>query len=181
MERLGNLARRAGGGSRPADAAVAEDGDGPASTFDVVYSAERKQIVRLAYLFVRSEQVAEDLAQEAFVVLYERFPIVENPPGFIRTVVTRLALQWLRRHDLERRRLVVASGGQAATADGPEPPDPIWAALGRLTPERRAVLVLRFYEDLDYRRIGELLACPAATARSRARRALADLREELTR
>jgi DNA-directed RNA polymerase specialized sigma24 family protein len=43
------------------------------------------------------------------------------------------------------------------------------------------VLVLRFYEDLDFGRIGELLGCSAATARSRAHRALAELRKELSR
>jgi len=65
---------------------------------------------------------------------------------------------------------------------GAEPElDEAWAALGRLTAERRNVLVLRYYADLAYESIGELLGCSAATARSRARRALADLREELER
>jgi RNA polymerase sigma factor (sigma-70 family) len=158
---------------------VGDDAPGPA--FDAVYTDERDRIVRLAYLLVRTHHVAEELAQEAFVVLYERFPTVENPRGFIRTVVVRLGLRWLRRHDLERRRLRVASGGEDGSTGEPEPPDETWAALGRLAPERRAVIVLRFYEDLDFGRIGELLACSAATARSRTRRALADLRKELSR
>ena len=162
--------------------AVVGDGARPPA-FDAVYVAEWDRIVRLAYLLVRSAHVAEDLAQEAFVVLYERFTTVENPEGFLRTVVVRLALRWLRRYDLERRRLAVASGGEHehSAVRGPEPPDETWQALGRLAPERRAVIVLRFYEDLDFGHIGELLSCSAATARSRTRRALADLRKELTR
>jgi RNA polymerase sigma factor (sigma-70 family) len=178
MERRGRARTTTGQDGAPA--AVVVDDDVPPPGFDDVYGAERERIVRLAYLLVRSSPVAEDLAQEAFVVLYERFATVDNPPGFLRTVVVRLALRWLHRHDLERRRLAVASGGEDPTAGPPEPPDETWAALGRLAPERRAVIVLRFYEDLDFGRIGELLACSAATARSRTRRALNDLRKELS-
>jgi RNA polymerase sigma factor (sigma-70 family) len=59
--------------------------------------------------------------------------------------------------------------------------DETWAALGRLSPDARTVLVLRFYEQLRHREIAALLGCPAATVRSRTRRALADLRKELDR
>jgi RNA polymerase sigma factor (sigma-70 family) len=59
--------------------------------------------------------------------------------------------------------------------------DEMWDALGRLRPERRVVLVLRFYEQLRHREIGELLGCPTATVRTRARRGLQDLRKELDR
>jgi RNA polymerase sigma factor (sigma-70 family) len=153
---------------------------GSSAAFDAVYTGERERIVRLAYLLVRSEQLAEDLAQEAFVVLYERFPTVENPAGFLRTVVVRLALRWLRRHEMERHRLTVVGGGEDTTTDGPEPPDETWAALGRLTPERRAVIVLRFYEDLDDAAIAEILGCGVNTVRTHARRALHTLREQFT-
>jgi RNA polymerase sigma factor (sigma-70 family) len=157
------------------------DDEGWSATFDGVYAHEWDRIVRLGYLLVRSRQVAEDVAQESFVVLYERFPSVGNPQGFLRTVAVRLALRWLRRRALEHDRLEAVVAGDDPAGGEPHLPDETWAALGRLSPERRAVIVLRFYEDLDYRRIGELLACSAATARSRTRRALADLRKELQR
>ena len=157
--------------------------DGPASgaaaprDFDAVYADQRPQIVRLAYLLVRSEHVAEELAQEAFLRLYRDFASVENPPGFLRTVVVRLASTWRSRRDMERERL--------ERVDVPRPPeveevDETWEALGRLRPERATVLVLRFYEDLAHRDIARMLGCPTGTVRSRVRRALADLREELT-
>lgn len=150
--------------------------------FDEVYSSEVLAITRLAFLLVRTQAVAEELAQDAFLRLYERLDEVENPAGFLRTVVVRLASTWLRRHDMEGRRLAVVGGrrlaGQRHASDVTEI-DETWEALGRLRPERRTVLVLRFYEDLSHQQIGDLLGCPAATVRSRVRRALSDLREEI--
>jgi RNA polymerase sigma factor (sigma-70 family) len=63
----------------------------------------------------------------------------------------------------------------------PEDADELWAALANLDPERRAVLVLRFYEDLPYERIAEIVECPVGTVRSRIHRGLADLRKEIGR
>lgn len=153
--------------------------DAPAG-FDAIYHEQLAAATRLAYLLVRSQGVAEELAHDAFVRLYERFDTVEKPPAFLRTVVVRLALTWLRRNRMERARLVVVSGGARRDIDEPEL-DETWAAMGRLRPERRTVLVLRFYEDMTFEAIGELLGCTAATARGRAHRGLADLRKELTR
>jgi RNA polymerase sigma-70 factor (ECF subfamily) len=148
--------------------------------FDGVYRAQLLAVTRLAFLLVRSQTVAEELAHDAFVRLYERFDTVENPPGFLRTVVVRLALTWQDRHRMERERLTVVGGGDRRAVEGPEV-DETWAALGRLAPERRVVLALRFYEDMAFDAIGEMLGCSAATARGRAHRALADLRKELSR
>lgn len=155
-----------------------------ATRFDAVYSSEALSTTRLAFLLVRSEAVAEELAQDAFLRLYERFDEVQNPAGFLRTVVVRLAITWLRRHDMEANRLAVVGGqqvaGQRQAGDVTEI-DETWEALGRLQPSRRAVLVLRFYEDLPHQEIAELLGCSAATVRSRVRRALNDLRNALDR
>jgi RNA polymerase sigma factor (sigma-70 family) len=145
-------------------------------SFDDVYAAERAAIVRLAALLVGSQAVAEELAQDAFVRLLERFDAVETPAGFLRTVVVRLCITWQRRVRLEDR--LVRRTGVDRPTDIPEV-DEMWAALGRLRPERRVVLVLRYYEQLRHREIAELLGCPVATVRTRTRRALADLRKEI--
>jgi RNA polymerase sigma factor (sigma-70 family) len=146
-------------------------------TFEGVYASEFPSIARLAYLLVGSQAVAEELAQDAFLRLFERFDAVDNPPGFLRTVVVRLALTWLSRADMEKARLAAVGVAQPAV----EPPevDEMWQALGRLSPSRRTVLVLRFYEQLRHGEIAALLGCSAATVRSRTRRALEDLRREL--
>lgn len=149
-----------------------------AEGFDAAYEREAAGVLRLATLLVRSTAVAEELAQEAFLCLYRRYPEVANPAGFVRRVVVDLAVTWLRRHDMERERLGSAVAGDPVALGAPEL-DEMWDALGRLRPERRTVLVLRFYEDLSHERIAELLGCSAGTVRSRTRRALADLRKEM--
>lgn len=151
---------------------------GTDTAFERVYEAEFVAVARLAYLLVRSRAVGEELAQDAFLRLYQRFDTVDNPAAFLRTVATRLALTWLGRAGMERDRLTRVGGGQPVAVDAPEL-DETWLALGRLPVERRTVLVLRFYARMRSPEIAELLGCSAATVRSRVRRALADLRKEL--
>jgi RNA polymerase sigma factor (sigma-70 family) len=55
--------------------------------------------------------------------------------------------------------------------------DEMWAALGRLTPRRRAALVLRYYADLPVDEVAATLGCRVATAKSLIQRALRQLRE----
>lgn len=154
--------------------------DSHRSGFEEVYQRECLAVVRLAVLLVRSRVVAEELAQEAFMRLYQRFPEVENPAGFVRRVVVDLAVTWLRRHEMEGQRLSLSTAGEPTTLEEPQL-DQTWEALGRLRPDHRAVLVLRFYEDMTHETIGELLELSAGTVRSRVRRALAELRKEMTR
>jgi RNA polymerase sigma factor (sigma-70 family) len=148
------------------------------SAFDDVYRAERPAVVRLAALLVGSQAVAEELAHDAFLRLFERFDDVESPPGFLRTVVVRLAVSWQRRQRTELR--VIRRVGVDQPTSIPEI-DETWEVLQRLDPDRRVVLVLRYYERLRHREIADLLGCPVATVRSRTHRALKDLKKELTR
>lgn len=148
------------------------------SAFDDVYRGERPAVVRLAALLVGSQAVAEELAHDAFLRLFERFDDVENPPGFLRTVVVRLAVSWQRRQKTELR--VVQRVGIDRPTTIPEI-DETWEVLLRLEPDRRTVLVLRYYERLRHREVAELLGCPVSTVRSRTRRALKDLKKELNR
>jgi RNA polymerase sigma factor (sigma-70 family) len=155
---------------------VAERGGARSATFDEVYAAERAPVVRLAYLLVRSQAVAEELAQEAFTVLFLHFDEVDVPAAYLRTAVVRLALRWTDRHRMEGQRLQLV--GAPAPTSAPDV-DEMWQAIGRLRPERQTVLVLRFYEDLSHDDIARLVGCSAGTVRSRVRRALADLRRQL--
>jgi len=150
---------------------------GAPTAFDTLYSTEFAPIARLAYLIVRSPEVAEELAQDSFMRLYERFAEVQNPAGFLRTVVVRLASTWCGRHAMEAQRVALME--HRGNADGPQV-DETWSALGRLRPERSTVLILRYYADMTHAEIAAALGCSAATVRSRTRRALSDLRKELS-
>ena len=161
---------------------MVDDTAGVALTFDDVYREQRPKLVRTAYLIVRSQHVAEELVQDGFLRLHQHFDTVEAPGGFLHTAVVRLCLTWLKRRDMEQDRVQRVGGPPVVTDDhAPEDADELWAALANLDPERRAVLVLRFYEDLPYERIAEILECPVGTVRSRIHRGLADLRKEIER
>jgi RNA polymerase sigma factor (sigma-70 family) len=157
--------------------AASDLGSGVGS-FEVAFRNLRMPMLRVAFLAVGSAAVAEEIVQEAFLRLHRQFDEVENPGGFVRTVVVRLCLTWRDRQATERRALAKLT----------EPPtlgepviDTMWEKLARLPPDRRMVLVLRYYEDLSNQEIADLLECPTATVRSRVRRGLIDLRKELRR
>ena len=133
-------------------------------------------MLRVAFLAVGSMAVAEEIVQEAFLRLHHHFDTVENPGGFLRTAVVRLCSTWRTRRDHELRLL-------ASVVDPPplgEPElDTTWDVLTRLRPERRLVLVLRYYADMSPSEIADALECPSATVRTRLKRGLHDLRKEL--
>jgi RNA polymerase sigma factor (sigma-70 family) len=158
---------------------LADESETRATAFEALYAAEHPAVVRLAYLLVGSEAVAEELAHDVFLSLFEHFGEVHNPEGFLRTAVVRRAVRWRDRRDGERRRLAVVATSRSVEVL-PEV-DETWLAIGRLKPERATVIVLRYYADLSHDEIAELLECSAGTVRSRVRRALKDLHRELDR
>lgn len=157
------------------------DETGVAPTFDDVYREQRTKLVRTAYLIVRSQHVAEELVHEGFIRLHQNFDTIDSPGGFLHTAVVRLCLTWLKRRDMEHERLQRLPAVDAIDGPAPDDGDELWAALAAIEPERRAVLVLRFYEDLSYEQIAATLDCPVGTVRSRIHRGLADLRKEIDR
>ena len=149
----------------------------PPRTFDDVYRDERRKLVRTAYLIVRSKHVAEELVHDGFVRLHQNFADVERPGGFLHTAVVHLCLTWLKRRDMEHDRLQRLD----EPVDPQQEPDELWDAIGRLDPDRRVVVVLRYYEDRSYEQIAAAVGCPVGTVRSRLSRAIDDLREEIER
>jgi RNA polymerase sigma factor (sigma-70 family) len=161
---------------------LVDDTASVALTFDEVYREQRPKLVRTAYLIVRSQHVAEELVHDGFLRLHQHFDTVEAPGGFLHTTVVRLCLTWLKRRDMEQDRTQRVEFPSVVRDDGAvEDADALWSALADLDPDRRAVLVLRFYEDLPYERIAEIVECPVGTVRSRIHRGLADLRQEVER
>lgn len=140
-----------------------------------LYDREWASYVRLAYLLTSHREVAEELVQDAFVSCAPRWSEIDRPKAYVRTAVVNRARSWLRRIKLDRER------SEPAMEAAEMQPDELWDALGRLDERRRAVIVLRFYEDLPDAEIAELLDCRPATVRSMVHRALADLRQEVTR
>ena len=141
--------------------------------FDDLFHAERVPMTRLAYLLVGSEAVAEEVVQDAFAQVYERWERLDRPGGSLRTCVVHGARRAGKRRSRELR--VVHEPPTHAALDARELLD----ALSRLRPEWRAVVVLRFYGDMTQDEIAEVLDMRVGTVKSALHRALGQLREEI--
>lgn len=153
-------------------------GDDAWRELEALYRKEQPGLVRLAWLLVDDRAVAEELVQEAFVRLHRRGGGIDNPGGYLRTIVVNLArghhrrLQTVRDHPAEA----------PATADPPALPrdlEEVWLALDALPVRRRQALILRYYADLSIDDIAELLGARPGTVRSLIHRGLASLQEVL--
>lgn len=143
-------------------------------------SARGPALSRAAYLLTGDHQAAEDLVQDTYVVLVRRWQKAGrlDPDAYVRRILySRFVDTWRRRR---LREVPTASpredpGGDetSAAADRLTLRD----ALDRLAPKQRAVLVLRYYEDLTEVQAAAALGVSANTVKSQTRVALQRLRE----
>ncbi|MFG3510499.1 RNA polymerase sigma factor [Streptomyces sp. NPDC047821] len=144
-----------------------------------LYHAHRLGMVRLAVLLVDDLATAEDVVQDAFTALYRRhgehISEVDNALGYLRTAVVNTSRSVLR------RRRTARAWTPPAPADVPSAEEhvvldeahrEVLAALGRLTPRRRQVLVLRYWADLSEAEIADTLGISRGAVKSNASRAL---------
>lgn len=146
--------------------------------FEQVYAAHYDSLIRLALVTTGSVSAAEDVVQDAYVALYQRWLDVVEPGAWLRRVVINRSTSWLRRILLIRRH--DQRGDPVASLPPPAAEDAaVRAAMLRLRPRQRAAVFLRFYLDLPEREIAEALGCRPGTVKSLLHRALAVLKENL--
>ncbi len=129
--------------------------------------------MRLATALTGERAVAEELVQEAFLEVSKRWADIDNPGGYLRTVLVNRCRNHHRRAELGRRRVPPPP---PLAVDEPEL-DEMWTALAGIPKRRRMALVLRYYEDLPVAEIARLLDCRPGTVSSLLHRGLADLRK----
>lgn len=138
-------------------------------------------LLRLATGLTGDRLTGEDLLQTALTKTYLRWSRVraaDSPEAYVRRIVVTTHLSWLRRRRVrEDLRPTLIDLPVAHATPAAEDRDALWSALARLGRKQRAVVVLRYYEDLPDEDIGRLLGCRPATVRSQAMRALATLRD----
>ena len=142
----------------------------------ILFEREHMPMLRLATLLVGSAEVGEDIVQDAFASVVERWGSLDNPGGYLRTCVVNGSRMVLRRRGVEQR---VAQERSPLAVEQPMALLELRDALGRLGERQRAVVVLRYFADLPDVEIAEVLDCRPSTVRSLVRRALRVLRKEL--
>lgn len=146
--------------------------------FDDFVAARSPALLRTAYLLTRDHALAEDLLQTALSKAWFAWGrIAENPEGYVRKILVNTYSGWWRRK----------WRGEQPTGDLPEQPGrdtadssavrhDLSAAVGRLPRRQRAVVVLRYFEDLSEAETADLLGCSRGTVKSQLSKALTKLR-----
>ena len=138
---------------------------------------------RAAYLVVHDGAAAEDIAQEAFlsaIRTLDRFDRRRPFGPWLHRIVVNRAIDWARaralRAEVGEPALELAAG---EAADGTPYSQPVLAALAELSPEHRAVIVLRHLLEYTPGEIARILELPRGTVNSRLRRGLDELADRL--
>lgn len=143
--------------------------------FDDFVVGASPRLLRVAYLLVGDVGAAEDLLQDVLERMFVRWSRVEDPQAYARQALTHAATnRWRRR----QRRREAPLGGHDRAVTSPEPLSlsPLMSALADLPAGQRAVVVLRFFEDLSTEQTALVLGCSVGTVKSQTARALPRLR-----
>ncbi|MEH1164853.1 SigE family RNA polymerase sigma factor [Micromonospora sp. CPCC 205539] len=139
--------------------------------------SHQHRLLRAAYLVCGNRHQAEDLLQDALLKLALRWPTVRDgdPAAYVRAILYRDAVSWWRRW--RREWLSAEPPEQVAPERDGALRITLHDALDRLPPRQRAVLVLRYYEDLTEVATAEALGVTVGTVKSQCHAALRRLRE----
>jgi RNA polymerase sigma-70 factor (sigma-E family) len=172
--------------SVPAISTVDGDDSSPVSPsvtgFDAYVRAHAQALCRSAFLLTGDRHLAEDLVQAALAKTALRWDHVVSqgdPAPYVRTVIVRTAIAWSRRR--WRREVPTSPLPERPTADqgGSVDQGDLHHALLRLPARQRAVLVLRYYEDLSVADTAQAMRCSVGTIKSQTAKGLAHLRAVL--
>ena len=153
----------------------------PPQGFSEFVTVRRRSLLRTARMLTGDQHMAEDLVQAALERVWPRWErIVErgDPYSYVRTVMLHLYTAWWRR----------AWRGEQPTSDVPDVVyadddyattdlrDAFRRLLDTLSPKQRAILVLRFHDDLTEVTVAQILGCSVGTVKSQTAKALGKLR-----
>jgi RNA polymerase sigma-70 factor (ECF subfamily) len=157
---------------------------GDPSAFTTLVRRHQRTVYSLALRMLADPHQAEDVAQEVFMRLHRKLALVQSDEHLVfwlRQVTTRLAIDRLRR---EPRHAPLPLEEDPGIVAAPAESDPLLqrqlrALIAQLPVAARAVVLLRYQEDLDPADIAQVLEMPVNTVKSHLKRSLASLREKL--
>lgn len=150
--------------------------------FGAFVAARATSLLRVAYLACGDETEAEDLLQTALERTYknwDRVACYDNPDAYVRRVIINAAINRARRRAILN---IIPMRNPPETSVREGDPDlfhVLMDAMRALPPRQRAVIVLRYWEDLSETQTAEVLGCAVGTVKSQASKAMAKLRSAL--
>jgi RNA polymerase sigma-70 factor (sigma-E family) len=156
-------------------------------TFDEFVAARLGVLVRHATVVTWDPHLAEDVLQNVLVRAQERWSRIEatgSPEAYLKRMVVNEFLSWRRRRasrvvPLPEPVLAGYMNPAPDTAAEHDARDAVLRIIATLPPRQRAVVALRFYEDMTVDEIADVLGCRAVTVRTHLARALAAVGEHL--
>ena len=154
----------------------------PPASYEEYVAARWPTLYRTAYLMTGNHADAEDLVQTALVKAYAAWSKVvaaDSADAYVRKILTNTFLSGRRPLRVTRERLVDRMPEVPMTVPGAEDRLSIWPHVSSLPPRQRAVVVLRYYEDLSEQQIADALGCSPGTVKSNASLALKSLKARM--
>ena len=156
---------------------------GPSEFADLMRD-NQSMVFSIAYHFLHDRAAAEEVAQDAFLQLYRKLPSLESDAhaaAWLRKVTCHRCIDYAR-----RRRQNLALDEIPEPASEPAPGDPVLAhrmqrMVASLPPRDRAVVVLRYQEDMEPEEIARVVGWRLNTVKSRLHRSLRMLRQKFDR
>jgi len=155
--------------------------DAQGESFDAFVRARLPALLRFAHAMCGDPHAAADLVQDALErtgVRWDRIERTGDPEAYVkRAIVNGRTSRWRK---LRRESLVdVVPEPAHPHRDIPRHDEQLWQLLATLPTRQRAVLVLRYYEDMSEEQIARILGCAPGTVKSQASKALTKLRAAL--
>jgi RNA polymerase sigma-70 factor (sigma-E family) len=157
-------------------------------TFEEFLAARLGPLLRYATVVTCDPHLAQDVTQEVLIRVQARWTRIsrlEAPEPYVRRMILNEFLSWRRRGEARRTRSAgwtmvdradIAQGDAEGRVDDR---DLLLRLLAALPPRQRAVIALRYYEDLSDDQIADLMHCRPVTVRTQASRALTTLRRAM--
>jgi len=159
------------------EAGSTEAGTTDAGSFDAFVRARLPALLRFAHAVCGDPHTAADLVQDALErtgLHWHRIDRNGDPEAYVRrAIVNGRVSRWRK---LRRESLVDVVPEHATYVDHPSHDATLWRLLATLPRRQRAVLVLRYYEDMSEEQIAATLGCAPGTVKSQASKALVKLR-----
>jgi len=159
---------------------------GDVSAFEDIVKEHQSMVFSVAYHFLHDRSLADEAAQDVFLRLYQNAASIVSPQHLVfwlRKVACRRALDMARK--LPKTPPVSLQDIAEPSAESPDA-DPLLSEglrrmVASLPKDARAVIILRYQEELELAEIARILDVPVNTVKSRLERALGVLREKLSR
>ena len=159
----------------------AQSGDRQA--FAALFEQYKNLVYRSAYLILGDSHDAEDALQEVFVLVYRSLSGFDPHKGAFTTWLHRITINYCLNHRRKRNLGSVHLDEIILKSDFPDlrmaDGEAIWQAIRDLSERQRVVVILRFYWELSYAEVAQILEIPLGTVKSRLELAIKTLRQSL--